>query len=53
MKTSLLLVLVTGMFLVLTADSCLQGKHIVGSKNYISTYVSISGMILSEPWIST
>ncbi|KAA5239254.1 DUF2807 domain-containing protein, partial [Bacteroides finegoldii] len=26
MKTSLLLVLVTGMFLVLTAGSCLQGK---------------------------
>lgn len=39
MKTSLLLVLVTGMFLVLTADSCLQGKHIVGSKNYISKEV--------------
>ena len=27
MKTSLLLVLVTGMFLVLTAGSCLQGKR--------------------------
>ena len=39
MKTSLLLVLVTGMFLVLTAGSCLQGKHIVGSKNYISKEV--------------
>lgn len=39
MKTSLLLVLVTGMFLVLTAGSCLRGKHIVGSKNYISKEV--------------
>ena len=39
MKTSLLLVLVTGMFLVLTAGSCLQGKHVVGSKNYISKEV--------------
>ena len=39
MKTSLLLVLVTGLSLVLTADSCLQGKHVVGSKNYISQEV--------------
>ena len=39
MKTSLLLVLVTGLSLVLTAGSCLQGKHIVGSKNYISKEV--------------
>jgi len=39
MKTSLLLVLVTGLSLVLTAGSCLQGKHVVGSKNYISQEV--------------
>lgn len=39
MKTSLLLVLATGIFLVFTAGSCLQGKHVVGSKNYISKEV--------------
>ena len=39
MKTSLLLVLVTGLSLVLTAGSCLQRKHVVGSKNYISQEV--------------
>ena len=39
MKTSLFLVLVTGLSLVLTAGSCLQGKHVVGSKNYISQEV--------------
>ena len=39
MKTSLLLVLVIGLSLVLTAGSCLQGKHVVGSNNYISQEV--------------
>lgn len=39
MKTSLLLTLAAGMLITLTASSCLQGKQIVGSKNYISKEV--------------
>lgn len=41
MRTSLLPVLATGVFLVLTAGSCLQGKYIVGSKNYICEEVKV------------
>lgn len=39
MKTSLLFVLVTGMFITLTASICTKGKHVVGSQNYISKEV--------------
>lgn len=41
MKTSLLLVSVIGLSLILTAGSCLQEKHVVGSKNYISQEVKV------------
>lgn len=39
MKTSLLVLLATGFFLIFTAGSCLQGKHVTGSKNYITKEV--------------
>lgn len=39
MKTSLVITLIAGMFLTLTASSCLQGKAITGSKNYITKEV--------------
>lgn len=41
MKTSLLALLATGLFLILTASSCLQGKHVTGSKNYLTKKVEI------------
>lgn len=41
MKTSLLALLATGLFLILTANSCLQGKHVTGSKNYLTKKVEI------------
>ena len=46
MKTSLLLVLVTGLSLVLTAGSCLQGKHVVVCKYYISLDVKFDLFIV-------
>lgn len=40
MKTNLVITLITGMFLTLTASSCLlQGKVVTGSKNYITKKV--------------
>lgn len=41
MKTSLLALLATGLFLILTASSCLQGKHATGSKNYLTKKVEV------------
>lgn len=41
MKTSLLVLFTTGLSLILTAGSCLQGKHVTGSKNYITKKVEV------------
>lgn len=41
MKTSLLVLFTTGLFLILTAGSCLQGKHVTGSKNYLTKKVEV------------
>lgn len=41
MKTSLLVLFATGLFLTLTAGSCMQGKHVTGSKNYITKKVEV------------
>ncbi|WP_289751003.1 head GIN domain-containing protein [Bacteroides acidifaciens] len=41
MKTSLLVLFTTGVFLILTAGSCLQGKHVTGSKNYLTKKVEV------------
>ncbi len=41
MKTSLLALFATGLVLILTAGSCLQGKHVTGSKNYLTKKVEV------------
>lgn len=41
MKTSLLALFATGLILILTAGSCLQGKHVTGSKNYLTKKVEV------------
>lgn len=41
MKTSLLTFLATGLFLILTAGSCMHEKHVTGSKNYITKKVEV------------